>query len=477
MSANQFIGENEFVYTTNMSVMCWGMSSILAMIIVSEFLMPVYLKIGAMTTPDFLGIRFDKQTQRLVSIIFLLSYAINLIPAVLYGCAVAINGIFQLDNRLGIDYLSTIRLLVGFIGFVGCLYAVLGGLKAITITDVVQGICMVAAGLLITWIGLRFLGEGNILTGIDTLLGKNKDHLNAIGDAHASIPFGTLFTGMLLINIYYWGMEQYIVQQSLGAKNLAESQKGISLACIGKLFAPILLNIPGLIALQLYPGIQNTTGVFPKMVNSTLPPLIAGFVAAIVFGGALSTFNAGLNSIGTLFTMNLYKPYLEKRKKIIDDRKLMQKGRLVQIGVTIIAVLASPYIMFFSSGFYNYLQKVASYFSVPVFTIMLIGLVTKKVPPIAAKIGLLFFVTTYIFTQFFMNLEFHYLHVLAVLFVITSLLMLAIGRIYPLKEPFKISNKSKVNLQPWSGRYFYYAVLIILMISAFLTFSPIGIAK
>ncbi len=477
MSANQFVGENEFVYTTNMTVMCWGMSSILAMILVSEFLMPVYLRIGAMTTPDFLGIRFDRQTQRLVSIIFLLSYAINLVPAVLYGCAVAMNGIFQLDALLGLDYFTTIRLLVAFIGVTGCLYAILGGLKAITINDIVQGISMVAGGILITWVGLKFLGDGSLTVGVDKLLGNNREHLNAIGKPGTPIPFGTLFTGMLIINIYYWGMEQYIVQQSLAARNLAESQKGISLACVGKLFAPILLNVPGLIALQLYPGLENTTQVFPKMVTGTLPPLITGIIAAIVFGGALSTFNAGLNSIGTLFTMNLYKPWLEKRNYVISDKKLVQKGRLIQLGITLTAIIFSPYIMFFSGGFYSYLQKVASYFSVPVFTIMLVGLITRKVPAIAAKAGLIFFVSAYIITQLVVDTGLHYLHILAILFIVTSLLMLLIGRWMPREQPFVIENHAKVNLTPWKQRYIYYFLLIALMTGMFFLFSPVGIAK
>lgn len=477
MSANQFVGENEFVYTNNMTVMCWGMSSILAMIIVSEFLMPVYLRIGAMTTPDFLGIRFDKQTQRLVSIIFLLSYAINLVPAVLYGCAVAMNGIFQLNLLLGLDYFTTIRLLVAFIGVTGCLYAVLGGLKAISINDIVQGIGMVIGGILITWIGLKFLGDGNLATGVEKLLGNNREHLNAIGQPGTAIPFGTLFTGMLLINIYYWGMEQYIVQQSLAARNLAESQKGISLAAVGKLFAPLLLNVPGLIALQLYPGMENTTQVFPKMITGTLPPIITGLIAAIVFGGALSTFNAGLNSIGTLFTMNLYKPWMERRNRVINDRDLVRKGRLVQVGITGIAIIFSPYIMFFSGGFYSYLQKAASYFSVPVFTIMLIGLVTRRVPAVAAKAGLFFFVTAYIITQLVIDTGLHYLHVLALLFVVTSLLMLLIGKWVPREQTFAIQNQAKVNLSPWKQRYIYYILLILLMTGMFFLFSPLGIAK
>ncbi|RYY62759.1 MAG: solute:sodium symporter family transporter [Chitinophagaceae bacterium] len=477
MSANQFIGENEFVYSVNMSVMAWGMSSILAMILVAEFLMPVYLRIGAVTTPDFLAKRFDKQTQRIVSIIFLLSYFVNLIPSVLYGCAVALNGIFHLDQQFGLSYFATIRLLVIGVGTIGCLYTVLGGLKAITITDVVQGVGMLVGGIFIVGYGFHYLGNGSILDGVGKLAGSHTEHLNAIGGPTDVLPFGTLFTGMLLINIYYWGMEQYIVQEALASRSLADSQKGISMAAVGKLFAPLLLNVPGLIAVHLYPHLDNPATVFPRMVSDVLPPVLIGLVAAVVFGGALSTFNAGLNSTGTLFTMNLYKPWLEKDGRTADDKKLLRNGKLLQVGVTIAAILFSPYIMFFSGGFYNYLQKVSSFFSVPVFTIMLIGLVTRKVPPIAAKAGIAFFVTSYTLTQFVFDTGYHYLHVLAVLFVITSLLMLAIGRWKPMLTPFSMERYPQGTMQPWKNRHWYFAVLLILMLAMFVLFSPAGLAR
>lgn len=476
MSANQFIGENEFVYTTNMSVMAWGMSSILAMLIVAEFLMPVYLRIGAVTTPDFLAKRFDAQTQRIVSVIFLLGYFINLIPSVLYGCAVAINGIFHIDTWLGLSYFSTIRILVAVVGIVGCLYTVLGGLRAITITDVVQGVGMLIAGIFIVWFGFRYLGDGSVVKGIEKLTLSHRDHLNAIGGPKDVLPFGTLFTGMLLINIYYWGMEQYIVQEALASKNLAASQKGISLACVGKLIAPLLLNVPGLIAVHLYPQLDNTATVFPKMVSDILPPVLIGLVAAIVFGGALSTFNAGLNSTGTLFTMNLYKPWLERKGDAADERKLVRNGKLLQVSVTVVAIFFSPYIMYFDGGFYNYLQKVSSFFSVPVFTIMVVGLLTRRVPPLAAKIGISFFVIVYTATQFLFDTGLHYLHVLALLFVITSLIMLAIGRWQPMKKPFSLGARSSIDLEPWKNRHWYFVVLILLMIGMFVLFSSIGIA-
>lgn len=476
MSANQFIGENEFVYTTNMSVMAWGMSSILAMLIVAEFLMPVYLRIGAVTTPDFLAKRFDTQTQRIVSVIFLLGYFINLIPSVLYGCAVAINGIFHIDTWLGLSYFSTIRILVAVVGTVGCLYTVLGGLRAITVTDVVQGVGMLIAGIFIVWFGFRYLGNGSVMSGIEKLTLTHRDHLNGIGGPKDVLPFGTLFTGMLLINIYYWGMEQYIVQEALASKNLAESQKGISLACVGKLIAPLLLNVPGLIAVHLYPHLDNTATAFPRMVSDILPPVLIGLVAAIVFGGALSTFNAGLNSTGTLFTMNLYKPWLERNGNAADEKKLIRNGKLLQVGVTLVAIFFSPYIMYFDGGFYNYLQKVSSFFSVPVFTIMVVGLLTRRVPPIAAKTGIAFFVIVYTGTQFLFDTGLHYLHVLALLFVITTLIMLAIGRWRPMEKPFSLGARSAVSLEPWKNRHWYFVVLILLMIGMFVLFSPAGIA-
>ncbi|QEC42861.1 solute:sodium symporter family transporter [Pseudobacter ginsenosidimutans] len=476
MSANQFIGENEFVYTTNMSVMAWGMSSVLAMLLVAEFLMPMYLRIGAVTTPDFLAKRFDVQTQRIVSIIFLLGYFVNLIPTVLYGCAVAINGIFHVDSWLGISYFSAIQLIVLVVGVVGALYNVLGGLRAITITDVVQGIGMLIGGSMIVYYGFRFLGDGDVWEGVRTLSVAHKDHLNAIGGPKDVLPFSTIFTGMLLVNIYYWGMEQYIVQEALASKNLAESQKGISLAVVGKLFAPLLLNVPGLIAVHLYPNLENTATAFPRLVSDILPPVFIGLVAAVVFGGALSTFNAGLNSTGTLFTMNLYKPWLERNGAKADERKLLRNGKILQVCVTILAIIFSPYIMYFEGGFYNYLQKVSSFFSVPVFTIMVIGLLTKRVPPLAAKVGILFFVTVYTATQFLFDLQLHYLHVLAILFLVTSGIMLLIGRLRPMESPFQLPRQAAVDIVPWKRRHLYYAILLALMVGMFILFSPPGIA-
>jgi SSS family solute:Na+ symporter len=132
--------------------------------------------------------------------------------------------------------------------------------------------------------------------------------------------------------------------------------------------------------------------------------------------------------------------------------------------------------MYFEGGFYNYLQKVSSFFSVPVFTIMVVGLLTRKVPPLAAKAGILFFVTVYTATQFVFDTGLHYLHVLAILFVITTIIMLVIGYIRPLEVPFTLPKQAAVNIVPWKNRYIYYVLLLLMMVGMFILFSPLGIA-
>lgn len=470
MSANQFIGENESVYINNMTVMAWGMSSVLAMLVVSEFFMPIYLKIGAVTTADFLEQRFDPATKKIVTFIFLAGYLLNLIPSVLYGGAVAFEGIFHLQDRLGISHLQAITAFVLIIAATGSAYTLLGGFKAISVSDSLQGAAMVVGGLMLLYFGLRYLGHGDITNGIHVILNTKKNHLNSIGNKSDQVPFSTVFTGMFLINLYYWGMEQYIMQDALAAKNLEQGQKGIALACVGKLLAPLMLNVPGLIAVHVYEHLDDTASVFPRLVGDVMPPLWVGFIAAIVFGGALSTFNAGLNSSATLFTMNLYK-----RDK--DDRKNIRTARLFQIGATLLGIGIAPFILFVKGGFYAYLQKVSSFFSLPVFTVLIVGFATKKVPPAAAKIGLCFFVCAYAVTQFVLPTGLHYLHVSFILFALTVALMLSIGKIAPLERPYQFRQTALIDVQPWKHRYWYNAGLILAVVAMFLLFSPYGLAK
>jgi len=471
------VGENELVYTHNMTVIAWGLTSVLAMLLVSEFIMPIYLRTGIATTPEYLSRRYDRPTGTLVSIIFLVSYIVNLLPTVLYGGAVAFNALFHISDHLHISYWSTVWLLVWIMGAVGCLYSVLGGLRAIAVSDTLLGMGIFAGGILLPFFALRYLGHGDVGAGLHTVMGSHRDHFNSIGHAGDPIPFSTLFTGMILVNLYYWGTEQYIVQQVLASRNLKTCQQGFAVACLGKLVSPLLLNIPGLIAVHVFSRLRNTAEVFPALSALVSPPVISGYMAAIIFGAGLSTFNAGLNSSSTLFVLNIYRPWRLSKGHGADERSMVRVAKRFELGVCFLAMTIAPFLVFARQGFYMYIQTVNGFFNVPIFTIIFIGMVTKRVPALAAKIGLVFFIVCYGLTQTVFPVPLHFLHVLALLFVLTAVLMLLVGRLRPMAEPYRLKPDAQVELTPWKNRHFYAVALLALMVAIFVLFSPAVLAK
>jgi SSS family solute:Na+ symporter len=476
ISANQFIGENESIYINNMSVIAWGISSILAMLLVAEYFLPIYFRTGAMTIPDFLGKRYDNSTRKLISVVFLCSYIVNLLPSVLYGGAVAFTGMFNFLETLHLSYWNNIWIMVWVIGFTGTIYSVLGGLRAITISDTILSLGMLTIGIAFPYFGFKYLGDGSWTAGLHRMLTDHNDHLNSIGGPKDEVPFNTIFTGMFIMNLYYWGMEQFIVQQALSAKSLSHSQKGMALACVGKLLCPFIINVPGLIGVHLYNNLNNTAEVFPLVVKDTLPQIMIGLTAAVVLGAAISTFNAGLNSSSTLFVLNLYKPWLEKKKRPASEKHLVATGRRFEIAVALLAMFTAPFIIFAKSGFYTYLQQLGGMFCVPVFTIVLLGFISKKVPPQAAKGGILFFIASYILINYVLELDIHYLHMLALLFLLTTVFMFCVRKFFPHYNYVEIRQET-FSLAPWKNRHIYYILLLMGMVTVFILFSKYGIAN
>lgn len=478
VNGTQLVGENESVYTNNMAVMAWGVTSVFAMMIVSEFFMPIYLKSGITTTPEFLEQRFDKATQQIVSLIFLVSYLVNMLPSVLYSGAVVFKGLFNWSAYFAINDWYVLIGIVWFLGISATGYALVGGVKILALSDTLLGVALLIGGVSLPYFGIKALGNGDLQQGFTVLLSSHQEHFNAIGTNTDAIPFSTIFTGMLLINLNYWGMEQYIVQRALSARNLAESQKGLALAAVGKLLSPLMLNLPGIIAVHLYPNIANSAEAFPKLAGDVLPSICIFFIAFAILGAAITGFNAGLTSSSALFVMNIYQPYFVKKYKteLVDEQQIKVAKRF-QIIVAIIAMCIAPCIYLVKGGFYNYLQMVGSIFSVPIFTVIFVGFVTKSTPALAAKVGLVFFVTTYVLLQFFFHTGIHYLHLLAILFVLTVGLMLLLGKLFPRETPFVLIDKQRVNIQPWRTRYFYYALLLTAMMLIYFLFSPLGLAK
>ncbi len=191
----------------------------------------------------------------------------------------------------------------------------------------------------------------------------------------------------------------------------------------------------------------------------------------------MSTFNAGLNSSSTLFVLNIYKPWRLSRGVAVEERRLLQVAKRFELGVCFLAMTIAPLLVFAHKGFYTYIQTVNGFFNVPIFTVILVGMLTKRVPPVAAKAGLLFFIVCYGLTQTVFPVRLHFLHVLAILFVLTTLLMLVIGRLWPMAEPYRRSTNNVVALTPWKNRHLVAVLLLAAMVALFLVFSPVGLAK
>lgn len=474
LSAVSFIGMSAQAYQSNISVMGWEVGSGITLVLVAVFLLPRYLKQGITTIPEFIEARFDSGTKKFVTILFLVSYIVNLLPITLYSGAVAMSELFNVSGLLGVTYAQGIWITVWFIGIVGSIYAIFGGLKVVATADTLNGIALVIGGLLVPLFALIFMGDGNLIEGVQVFLNSTPEKFNSIGSNSDSLPFSTMFTGLLLVNLYYWGTDQSIIQKGLGAKNLKEGQKGIIAAGLLKVLTPMIIIIPGIMAFQIIgPNAANADTVYPQLVGLVLPKPLAGFFAAAMMGAILSTFNGVLNSASTLFALDIYKAKWGQGKS---DKQLVKAGKIFGAVIAFIAMCCAPFIMFAPNGLFDYLQTINGFFNVPIFTIIFMGYMTKKVPPIAAKVGITFFVTCYAISQLVLDLPIHYLHVSAILFVLSCTIMFLIGKKHPAKEAFVLMDNKLVDIEPWENRFKASGFVIFLMVSMYIVFSKLGLA-
>ncbi len=493
LSATSFVGMSALSFKGNMSVMGYEVASGITLIIIALFLVPRYLKQGITTIPDFLESRYDLSVKQFVTVLFLLSYIINLLPNTLYAGAMVIGGIFDVEGMLGISRFQAILLIASIIGVLGLFYAIYGGLKAVVIADTLNGVGLIAGGLMIPIFGLIVLGDGSFMEGVEVITTNATDKLQAVGaEDDPNVPFSTMFTGLLLVNLYYWGTDQAIIQRALGAKNLKEGQKGVILAGAIKVVTPLFLIIPGIIAFHMF-GTADAAGqsyeadtMYTRLVNEVLPKPLVGFFLAAMFGAILSTFNGVLNSSTTLFTLNVYKPLFDKENKLSDEQ-LVNKGRSFGLFIAILSVGIAPFIMFAPNGLFDLLQRLAGLFSVPIFTIVFMGYITKRVPAVAAKVSLAVFVAAYGIVQFTPAAmhdylgplkplaELHFFHQLAVLFVVCCGIMFVIGKVRPRDTDYVLPVNEAMDIKPWEFRFEASAVILYMVLGAYITFSDLGL--
>ncbi len=206
--------------------MAWEVTSAIALVIGALYFIPRYLKMGLTTIPQYLELRFDKTTHTIVNLLLIVSFVVTLLPVVLYTGAINMETLFDVSEKLHVTRDAAIWYIIIATGILGSVYAIFGGLKAIAYSDAIYGIGLFLGGLLIPIIALWNIGESNIATGLSTVYHSAPDKFNSIGSKDSVLPFGTLFTGLVINQVYFWCMNQVIVQRALGAANLKEAQKG-----------------------------------------------------------------------------------------------------------------------------------------------------------------------------------------------------------------------------------------------------------
>lgn len=476
LSAANFTGMTANVYKGNLSPIAWTLTVIPVLIYFCAVLLPTFLKGGFTTIPEFLENRFNKTTRRLIAIMFLFSYIISAMPVALYGGSIAINHLFDVPQVLGLSENAAIWVVVWVLGSIGAVYALFGGLKGVAVSDTLNGVGLLIGGAMVFVIGVYMVGDHNFIAGAKILLTKNTEVLDAIGDEADGIPFSVLFTGMLLHNLYFWSTNQYIVQRTLGARSLKEGQKGVMIASFFKVLNIFYIAMPGVIALHLYgPGhFDNADFVYPTLIRDIMPSVFVGFFAAVIFGAVLSTFNSVLNSTVTIFALDIYKPLWGKG---LDDKVIIQRSKKVGVIMAIMTMTIAPFIMYFPEGIFTFMVKVDSLFGAPILMVLLLGYFSKKTPPFAVNICLGLFLVVYACFMFFIQPEMHYLHYMAILFVVFISLALLIGRFKPdtSKPAFRSAGPEGVDLTPW--KYFKPVSIIatLLMIGTYILLSPLGL--
>ncbi len=479
LSTEQLVGLNGSAFKEGIVVMAWETLAAITMVVAALVLLPRYLKGGLTTVPQFLERRYDTTTKSIASVLFLSGYMVVLLPIVLYSGAIALIGMFDLTSLMGVDQTTALYITVWSIGLIGSIYAIFGGLKAVAVSDTLNAVGLLIGGMLVPMFGLLYVGEGNIIQGIEVLVANHPEKFLAKGGSDSAIPFGTLFTGMILVQLFYWGTNQAIIQRALAAKNLKEGQKGLLIAAFIKILGPIIVVLPGIIALHVF-GDTLETGQgdqsYGLLVNRVLPPTLVGFFAAVLFGAILSSFNSALNSSVTLFGLDVYKQYINKEA---DEQKVVRSGKIFGILLALFSMLIAPTIANAPEGLFGYLQEINGCYTIPILTIILVGYMAKYVPASAAKIGILMGSLLYTFSQFFLkdyvlsrgeNYP-HYLHVMAILFTFNVLLMLVIGRIWPRKEAYIQVYTKQVDITPWRYVKPLGLVITLIVISTYFVFA------
>ncbi len=473
LSTEQLVGLNGDSFNDGLSVMCWEVVAGASLVILALVFLPRYLKSGIATIPQFLEMRYGQAVRTATAAIFIVAYMLILLPFVLFLGANGLNGMLGLHVAFGLGELEMICLLLVFIATLGGAYAIFGGLKAIAVSDTFNGAGLLIGGLMITYFSLQLIGgsDGGWTAAFDKIAASDPDAFQSLGTKDESTHWPTLFTGVLLLNFFYWTTNQQIIQRTFGAKNLAEGQKGVLLAAFFKILAPLILVLPGIAAAYLViaaedqtmiaavgtteEGAWNTSRAYGALVARVLPNWLLGFFSAVVVGSILSTFNSVLNSAATLFSLDVYKMYLNPTAT---SREVRKSGQVCSVIVAVLAVIAAPFAFYGRDGVFSFFQGLNGIYFIPLAAVILVGLFHRWADGRSALISLIVGLCLMVAGTFYSGGDsgwlaanfgngFHYMGAVFAFLVILQLVLAQLGM--KRETAYEQVDVGAVDLTPW----------------------------
>lgn len=404
ISAEQIIGMSGSGFAVGLAIASYEWMAAVTLIIVGKYLLPIFIKKELYTIPEFVEERFNTTLKTILAVFWIgLFVFVNLTTVMFLGAK-------ALDTIMGTGDGSLLMYSLIGLALIAAAYSLYGGLSAVAWTDVLQVGLLVIGGLVTTLVALNNVTpDGGILNGLVHLYDVAGEKFNLIlepsNPEYKNLPgIAVLIGGMWVANLYYWGFNQYIIQRTLAAKSLKESQKGIIFAAFLKLIIPLIVVVPGIIVYVLYsqpagtahiPGVMevftNANGgveydnAYPWLIKVFLSPGFKGLVVAALAAAIVSSLASMLNSVGTIFTMDIYRPYINNDAT---DKQTVNTGRITAAIALIIAVLLAPQLQTVPQVF-QYIQEYTGLVSPGILAVFLMGLFWKKTTTEGAIYGVL----------------------------------------------------------------------------------------
>ena len=390
----------------------WEFAAVVGLMILCFGFLPVYYKYNCTTTTELLEKRYgDRSIRTVISLVFIFGGVFINLPITLYGGSLFMQSLFGTDTSIMTIAIS--------IAVVGAIYSIFGGLRAVAVSDTFNGVLLLTMALIVTFVSLQAINFD--FSGIPA------ERLTLIGDSDSKVPWTTLLTGMMFIQMYYWSTNQSITQRAMASPTVKEAQKGILAAAgIRLIIIPTIVVLPGIAAFKLYGNIGDLA--YGRLAGDLLPVWLSGAFAAAMAAAVLSTFNSVLNSTAALYVCDIHENYVNK------DIKVSRLSTAVSILFVLIAIMMVPSYNNPDKSLVDTIQKLFGLMSMPILSTFIVGLLFKNVNAKAMITGLIFGVCLYgSFVFYHAPFDLHYIHLMFIT-LISSVVMALLVNLFIFKR-------------------------------------------